>query len=102
MKAGSSYIPAYSRWRSMLERCYGVAIVTLQKGWKKMFSIMEALQNAKCNLVDNGQHHFAREMGKQQLINAVTLLEKGYPLHDPIDPILEAYPEIDKAPDYED
>lgn len=65
-----------------------------------MVTILEALQNAKCNLVDNKGVAFAETMGRQQLYNAVTLLEKGYPLTDSIDPILEAFPVIEDAPDY--
>lgn len=64
-------------------------------------TILECLQNAKINLIDNGEIPFAKAIGKSQLHNAVTLLEKGYPLDLEIGPILGAYPEIDDAPEYE-
>ena len=52
--------------------------------------------NAKYNLVENGNVSFAVRMGRAQLTNAVTLLEKGYDLNELIDPILEKYPNVDK------
>lgn len=63
-------------------------------------SILETLQNAKINLVDNGGFAPIRAIGQNQLTNALTLLEKGYPLEAEIDPILEAHPNLETAPGY--
>ena len=67
-------------------------------------SILEALQNANANL-ENVQRMGPigmrlLPMAKSQLQNAVTLLEKGYPLEHLVEPILEQYESVDKAPDY--
>lgn len=65
-----------------------------------MTTILEALENANYNL-DN-----LKTLGiglipliKSQLNNAVVLLEKGYALHEEIDPILEKYGDVESAPD---
>lgn len=63
-------------------------------------SILEALQNANYN-IDN-----ISKMGigllplvKQQLNNAVVLLEKGYSIDDEVEPLLEKYGNVDSVPD---
>jgi hypothetical protein len=61
-------------------------------------TIMEALQNAQHNIV-RGQSAFQFAIGKDQLNNAVTLLEKGYPLTAEVDPLLEKYGTADSVPD---
>jgi len=38
-------------------------------------------------------------MGKSQLHNAVTLLEKGYDLNEEVEPLLEEYGDVDSVPD---
>jgi len=63
-------------------------------------TIMEALQNAKFNLVDQ-PHAIALMIGKEQLSNAVILLEKGYDLGEEVEPLLEKYGSIDKVPEKE-
>lgn len=63
-------------------------------------SILETLQNAKINLVDNAGFPPIQAIGRNQLVNALTLLEKGYPLETEIDPILEAHPNPESAPEY--
>ena len=63
-----------------------------------MTSILDALQNAKVNLCE-GKISFQIEIGKSQLKNAVTLLEKGYSLNESIDDLLELYPNVEDAPD---
>jgi len=60
-------------------------------------SILEALQNAKINLNQNGV--LGVMLAKDQLHNAVTLLEKGYSVDDEVEPLLEKYGSADKAPD---
>lgn len=57
-------------------------------------SIMEALQNAEYNL-QNGLMVLARE----QLHNAVVLLEKGYDVSEVIEPLIEKYGDVTKVPD---
>lgn len=66
-------------------------------------TILEALQNANYNL-DN-----VKIMGlaflpivKGQLNNATILLEKGYDLHEEVEPLLEKYGDVDSVPDKDD
>ncbi len=66
-----------------------------------MATILEALQNAKYNLVDNGKNGFAVSIGQNQLSNAVTLLEKDYPLDTEVEDIVEAHGSVDEAPYYQ-
>ena len=60
-------------------------------------TIMEALQNAKHNLVETN-HAIGAMLGKDQLKNAVTLLEKGYSLYDEVEPLLEEYGSVENVP----
>ncbi len=64
-------------------------------------TILETLQNANYNL-NNAAIPFQIEIAKSQLHNAVTLLDKGYDLHEEIDPILEEFPDVEYAPEKED
>mgnify|MGYP003405044525 FL=1 len=63
-------------------------------------TILEALQNANYNL-DNVKHMGMAliPMVKGQLNNAVVLLEKGYDLHDEVEPLLEEFGDVDSVPD---
>jgi len=63
-------------------------------------SILEALQNANYNL-DN-----LKTMGigmlplvKEQLNNAVILLEKGYGIDEEVEPLLEKHGDVEKVPE---
>lgn len=63
-------------------------------------TILEALQNANHN-IDN-----IKFMGtaliplvKRQLNNAVVLLEKGYPLDQEVEPLLEEFGDVENVPD---
>ena len=63
-------------------------------------TILEALQNANFN-IDN-----VKLVGvgilplvKEQLNNAVTLLEKGYSLYEEVEPLLEKYGNVDDVPE---
>lgn len=67
-----------------------------------MVTILEALQNAKINLIDNKQVGFCWAIGAEQLLNSVCLLEKGYPVHTLVEGILEQYPNIADAPEYKE
>jgi len=63
-------------------------------------TILQALQNANYNL-DN-----VKKLGmallplvKDQLNNAVVLLEKGYSIDTEVEPILEEYGNVDSVPE---
>lgn len=68
-------------------------------------TILEGLVNARFNF----DHIIQRRMplsvlgpiAYEQLNNAVILLEKGYPLHIKVEPLLEEYGDIDSVPDFE-
>lgn len=62
-------------------------------------SILEALQNANYNLNNNGQ--LGVMIAKEQLKNAVTLLEKGYSIDEEVELLLEKYGTVDNVPDTE-
>lgn len=59
-------------------------------------SILEALQNAEINLGNGG---FGLMLAKDQLHNAITLLEKGYSLDDEVEPLLEKYGDVESVPE---
>lgn len=64
-----------------------------------MATILEALQNANSNMGSAIKGHtFILPMAKDQLNNAVTLLEKGYSLEDEVEPLLEQYGNVDEVP----
>lgn len=60
-------------------------------------SILEALQNADYNL-NNSVLPIQVTLGKDQLHNAVVLLDNGYSLEDEVEPLLEKYGSIDRVP----
>ncbi len=59
-------------------------------------SILEALQNANYNLAENGQ--LGLVIAKQQLHNAVTLLEKGYGIDELVEEIIDQHGSIENGP----
>jgi hypothetical protein len=59
-------------------------------------TIMEALQNADCNI--RGNNAVQLMLAKNQLKNAVGLLEKGYPLSTEVEPLLEEYGDVESVP----
>ena len=65
-------------------------------------TILEALQNANHN-IDNIK--FAGTalipLVKGQLNNAVVLLEKGYPLEQEVEPLLEEFGDVENVPEKE-
>ena len=63
-------------------------------------TIMEVLQKAKFNLAETS-HPDQKRVGIDQLSNAVTLLEKGYGLHDNFDLALGECAGLDSVPDKE-
>ena len=60
-------------------------------------TILEALQNADYNL--QTKMAFVAEMAKDQLHNAVGLLNKGYSLETEVEPLLEKYGDVDDVPE---
>ncbi len=61
-------------------------------------TIHECLQNAHYNLCE-AKIAMQHTMGKEQLNNAVTLLNKGYSLEDEVEPLLEQYGSAENVPD---
>jgi len=62
-------------------------------------SIMEALQNANYNLDNAVKMPMLLPMVKEQLNNAVQLLDKGYELFDLVEPLLEKYGSLEDVPE---
>lgn len=63
-------------------------------------TILEALQNAKYNLETAGGVPMIRDLALGQLTNAVTLLEKDYPLDTEVEPLLEEFDDVRAVPRY--
>tara|TARA_R110000851_G_scaffold56073_3_gene131227 strand:- start:21741 stop:21944 length:204 start_codon:yes stop_codon:yes gene_type:complete len=62
-------------------------------------TILEALQNANCNLENMKSLGMAiMPLVQGQLNNAVVLLEKGYDLNDEVEPLLEEYGDVESVP----
>lgn len=64
-------------------------------------SILEALQNADYNL-QNAPRTFQVQIAKEQLHNAVTLLDKGYGIYEEVEPLLEEFGSCDDVQEKED
>ncbi len=62
-------------------------------------SIMEALQNANYNLDNVARIPMLLPMVKEQLNNAVTLLDKGYGIWDEVEPLLEEFGSVENVPE---
>lgn len=62
-------------------------------------SIMECLQNAKYNLDNAIKMPMLMPMVKEQLNNAVVLLEKGYSIWDEVEPLLEEFGDVENVPE---
>ena len=60
-------------------------------------SILECLQNADYNLQKNGA--MGAMIAKDQLHNAVELLDKGYSIEQEVEPLLEEYGDVDNVPE---
>lgn len=65
-------------------------------------SILECLYNAKHNLENVSKMPSIMPMVKEQLNNAVVLLEKGYGIWEEVEPLLEKYGDVDNIPEKED
>ena len=65
-------------------------------------TILETLQNANYNLDNVKKIGMAMlPLVKQQLNNAVTLLEKGYGIYTEVEPLLDEYGDVDSVPEKE-
>uniref|UniRef100_A0A6M3LBL9 Uncharacterized protein n=1 Tax=viral metagenome TaxID=1070528 RepID=A0A6M3LBL9_9ZZZZ len=63
-------------------------------------TILEALENANYNLNNVNVLGMALlPLAKEQLNNAVVLLEKGYGLYDKVEPLLEKYGDVENVPE---
>jgi hypothetical protein len=62
-------------------------------------TIIEVLQNANMNFDNMQQLPQLRPLVKEQLSNAITLLEKGYDIYDNFDDIVNKHGSVDTAPD---
>ena len=60
-------------------------------------TILEALQNANYNIQKNGA--IGVTLGRRQLHNAITLLEKGYELSEKVEPLLEKHGSVEGVPE---
>jgi len=69
-----------------------------------MFTILDALGGAEFDLFHGAYYESSgtmtsqEEIGKAQLHNAITLLNKGYALEDDIDSLIRRYKPIETAP----
>ena len=62
-------------------------------------SILEALQNANYNLDNLARMPMLLPMVKEQLNNAIVLLEKGYSVDDEVEPLLKEFGNVDSVPE---
>jgi len=63
-------------------------------------SIIGALQCAEMNIVNVKRIGLAiLPMAQEQLHNAIVLLDKGYGIHDEVEPLLEKYGDVENVPD---
>ena len=62
-------------------------------------TILEALQNADYNLRHNGM--MGTIIAKEQLHNAVELLNKDYDINTSVEPLLEKYGSVEDVPENE-
>lgn len=60
-------------------------------------SILEALYNAENNI--SIINHPIVALAKQQLHNAIVLLEKGYNIDQEVEPLLEDFGDVENVPD---
>lgn len=65
-----------------------------------MADILEVLQNAQVNLVNNRRSDMALMIGAEQLSNAITLIELGYPCSADVDELIQMHKGIDLVPEY--
>jgi len=65
-------------------------------------TILEALQNAEMNLENVKRGGIALlPLAQSQLHNAIELLEKGYGIHEEVEPLLEKFGDVENVPERE-
>ena len=64
-------------------------------------SIIECLQNANFNIDNLRNLPILLPLVKEQLNNAIVLLEKGYGIYDEVEPLIEKYGDADSVPEKE-
>jgi len=64
---------------------------------KMAVTILEALQNAQMNITTG--MGFTIAIAKEQLNNAIVLLEKGYGKYEEVEPLLEKYGSVENVPE---
>ncbi len=62
-------------------------------------TILEALENAYFNLCEQKIPGISDVIGKEQLRNAITLLEKGYSAGAEVEPLIEQYGTVENVPE---
>jgi hypothetical protein len=62
-------------------------------------SILECLQNANHNLENIKAMPMLLPLVKNQLNNAIVLLEKGYSLDEEVEPLLEEFGDVENVPE---
>lgn len=62
-------------------------------------TILETLENAKYNLDNVARMPMLLPLVKEQLHNAIELLNKGYDIFDEVDPLLEEYGSVEEVPE---
>lgn len=62
-------------------------------------SILEALENANYNLDNLAKMPMLLPLVKEQLNNAIVLLEKGYGIWEQVEPLLEKYGDVENVPE---
>lgn len=63
-------------------------------------TILEALQNANYNLDNMRVMPGLYPVVKSQLNNALVLLEKGWPIYQEVEPLLEEFGDVENVPSY--
>jgi hypothetical protein len=61
-------------------------------------TILEALQNAQFNLIEQRIPGISDKIGAEQLNNAIVLLEKGYAAHDEVEIIINLHGSLENVP----
>jgi hypothetical protein len=63
-------------------------------------TILEALQNAHFNLCVQKIPGLSDKIGESQLRNAIDLLEKGYPISQEVEPLIDKYGSVADVPEF--
>lgn len=61
-------------------------------------TILEALENAHFNLCVQKIPGISDKIGESQLRNAIDLLEKGYSIHEEVEPLIDKHGSVEAVP----